>query len=106
MFYTEQVRPYLYLVRCIGRLEMMHKSTQITPRRFEYKMGVICHQGVQIQSYIVTTNAVGKFIQESLSIRFRLEGRLAGVTPYGDVVNGSFILYTQWSGHDKSITAR
>jgi hypothetical protein len=82
---------------------MPHGSAQISPRGLKEEMVMIYHQAVPMNHESKSFMRFGKGIQKRLVIRLRMKDRLAPSATIHHMINGIFVFYADWSGHETII---
>jgi hypothetical protein len=83
----------------VDPVQLPHPSGKISPRGFHDQMIMILHETVGMAKPFVSAYDRGKDIQKAIPIRSIQKNRLPGVSPAGNMINGSSEFNPQWPSH-------
>jgi hypothetical protein len=83
----------------VDPVQLPHPSGKISPGGFHDQMIMILHETVGMAKPFVSAYDRGKDIQKAIPIRSIQKNRLPGVSPTGNMINGSSEFDPQWPSH-------
>jgi hypothetical protein len=83
----------------VNAIELPHAAREVPLWGLEEEVVMVVHEAIGVAAEAVAFHHLGEDFQKREPVLVSEEDGLSGVSPGGDVIQGSRELHPQWSGH-------